>query len=187
MSKAKVQFINLNQDLKAWRTKVEISIKKGSDKKFYKDAAKYVSEYMASYIRKNQYTLGATMRNGNKRPEVVYRYKKGTKGEDPVAGYKYGNLSRSIKVLTHLKKSNKLWVGPDTRQMRVGAGGYVYYSNKRKVDPYYAHMVNNGTVKQKGMFYLERTREAVSSKVNSMLRGKARKTISYWLKKYKVA
>lgn len=68
-----------------------------------------------------------------------YRYKK---GQGKVATYFPGNLRRSVKRLP-LRRTRDVWVGPFLD--KTNAGGI--YSSDAKVDGYYAHFVEYGTVR----------------------------------------
>lgn len=77
-----------------------------------------------------------------------------------VAIYKPGNLKRSIKTLTFRKSKTAVFVGPKLEKR--GASGE--YGSDAKVDGYYAHMVEFGTVNMKSNTSKGFMRRAASSK-----------------------
>lgn len=84
--------------------------------------------------------------------EIVVRNKNGKK----IASYFPGNLRRSLRVLTHLSKRNKvkqyifgIWIGAKLAKRNKGTGDF----KGNRVDGYYAHMVENGTENQRAQHY----------------------------------
>lgn len=68
------------------------------------------------------------------------------KGKGVIAAtYMPGHLRQAISSFT-LRKSDDVFVGPRRRGPRTPSG--VYGGSSRRTDPYYAHMVHNGTVDQ---------------------------------------
>ncbi len=62
-------------------------------------------------------------------------------GGKVVGTYHPGNLKKSAKILTKLKKSPDVFVGPEV--LRGGSGTF---GKGKRVNAYYAHMVEYGTV-----------------------------------------
>lgn len=91
--------------------------------------------------------------------DEVYRYStpkvfkkvRAPKGSGKIiATYLPGNLRKAIQTL-NFRRSDDIFVGPRKR-----SGGYqgTFGRTVAKVDPYYAHMVHNGTVHQPGQPFM---------------------------------
>ena len=88
----------------------------------------------------------------------THRYKNGK----IVATYFPGNLRRSIKVLP-LRRTTNVFVGPHAKG---GAGNF----KGRRVDGYYAHFVEKGTVFQKGIHYMGNAYQSTKEEVFRLIR-----------------
>lgn len=91
--------------------------------------------------------------------DYVYRYStpkvsgklRAPKGTGKViATYLPGNLRKAIQTLS-FRRSSDIYVGP--RANKKGTHG-TFGRTTNTVDPYYAHMVHNGTVHQKGQPFM---------------------------------
>ena len=96
--------------------------------------------------------------------EPHYRYKKKSKKSgkgdgDIIAVYYPGNLKKSIRT-KRLSKSSDVFVGPVTTK---GRSGGVY--GQGRVDGYYAHLVEFGTVYQGGVGYMRRALDSTKTQV----------------------
>lgn len=95
--------------------------------------------------------------------EPHYRYRGGSKKSgkgkgEIIAVYYPGNLRKSIRT-KRLSKSSDVFVGPVTAKSPFGSFG------SGKVDGYYAHLVEYGTVYQGGVGYMRRALDANKGKV----------------------
>lgn len=68
-----------------------------------------------------------------------------------VATIKPGNLSRSMQKLALRRLKKGILIGPKMRRGKLKG----VYGSERKVDGYYAHFVEKGTVKQKGQGFIK--------------------------------
>jgi HK97 gp10 family phage protein len=87
--------------------------------------------------------------------EIHYRYNRG----EIVAAYHPGNLKRSLQVLD-LKRSQDVFVGP-----KVNKGSSKGEFKGRRVDAYYAHMVEFGTSKMAARPFMRPAWMATESQV----------------------
>lgn len=106
--------------------------------------------------------------------KVHHRYDKGVK----IATYHPGNLMRSLRVL--LLKSADVFVGPKRTKGGKGTGSF----KGGKVDAWYGHFLEFGTVKQRPVAYLRRAYDSKRSQVISILDGKVRQNINEWSRKH---
>lgn len=106
--------------------------------------------------------------------KVHYRYHNGEK----VATYHPGNLARSIQVLKF--KSPDVFVGPKRSARGAGTGSF----KGRKVDGWYGHFLEFGTVKHRPIAYLRRGFDSKRAQVISILEGKVRTNITEWSRKH---
>jgi len=178
----------MKRDVNRWSNKVRLSVREMADKKNALRTAQYVRNTMRQVIWSEQAKVGsyyitfdkATGRMRRKyRPEYVNRYKNG----QVVATYKIGNLKRSIHVLHHLKSTNFQFVGPRYRKRSFGG----MFDSGSRVDPWYAHIVNNGSSKARGMFFLEKTIRKTRTKGKRMLMRDGRKALRRSARRLKIA
>lgn len=78
-----------------------------------------------------------------------------------IATYEPGNLGRSMKKLALRRLKKAIMIGPKTR--RGNSKGV--FNNDRKVDGYYAHFVEKGTVKQRGQGFIKSAAAATQGTV----------------------
>jgi len=92
----------------------------------------------------------------------VKRYKNGK----VIATYFPNNLKRAIGFLTKLRRTKAVFVG--ARLSKSGTSGEF---KGNRVDAYYAHIVEHGSVHQKGVHFLEKaylsTKQIVFSKITA--------------------
>lgn len=185
---------SMKRDVNKWVNKAKLSVKELEDKKLYKEAARYVRDEMRKYIWANQAKVGSYYiyhdpdtgkMKRTYRPEWTVRYSGGKR----VAAYKIGNLKRSVKILHHLRRSPYAIVGP--KKSKGSSKGY--FDNYTRVDPYYAHMVDQGTQNKtigrnlRPMRFIENTRKRTYSQVRNMLMKTARSSVRRRALKYGIA
>lgn len=136
------------------------------------DAVKALKALGAAFPKKEQQRLlakaavplvKAAKANIPDSDEPHYRYRGGSKKKgkgkgEIVAVYYPGNLRKSIRT-KRLSKSTDVFVGPVTAKSPFGSFG------NGKVDGYYAHLVEYGTVFQGGVGYMRRALDATKGKV----------------------
>lgn len=179
---------SMKRDVNKWVNKAKLSVRAMEERKLYNEPAKYVRDEMRKYIWANQAKVGSYYiyhdpESGrikrSYRPEWSVRYSGGKK----VASYKIGNLKRSVKILHHLRRSPFAIVGPKKNKgTKTG-----YFDNYTRVDPYYAHMVDQGTVRARPMKFIENTRRRTYSRVMDILKRKGRMAVRRGALKYGIA
>lgn len=94
-----------------------------------------------------------------------------------IATYKPGNLRRSIRILKHgpFKRSSSVWIGPKTSKRTKGVFG-----SKSRVDGYYAHMVEFGTVHSAARPFMRPAFIATRGKAKIVIIGNLSKRIRAW-------
>lgn len=98
------------------------------------------------------------------------------RGKGRVAAiYHPGNLRRSIAILTFRRSRFAVFVGP---RIGKGQGSKEYGKPGQKVDGYYAHMVEKGTINSSGDHYMQnayvRTKGQVVAIATEQVRKKTR-------------
>lgn len=117
----------------------------------------------------------AARQNVKDAPQAVYRYStakvfgggpRAPKGSGTViATYHPGNLEKSIRMLT-FRKSPDIFIGPKAhKQNSRGEFGL----DESRVDPYYAHMVHNGTVDTAPNPFMKRAFDSTAAIVMSSI------------------
>jgi HK97 gp10 family phage protein len=91
---------------------------------------------------------------------------------DHVATYYPGNLKRSLATLP-LKKSNDVFIGP-----KITKGKSTGEFRGRRVDAYYAHMVEGGTINYPAKPYMRPAAEESRGQVNSIITNEAKKILN---------
>lgn len=159
----------IDADLKKWLVKVQKATRPSMSKKVLRKGAKVLQKEMKSIIK-------TEAKKTQPRP-FTQRYKKG--GGSVQATYYRGNLMRSIKVL-NFKRSSAVFVG--TKISKKGEGGGIFKG--RRVDGYYAHMVNNGTEHFQGIHFLERASNAKGKIAKNVSIQEARKVLGFSARRY---
>lgn len=78
-----------------------------------------------------------------------------------VATYTPGNLSRSMQKLALRRLKKAILVGPKMRRGKAKGK----FNSERRVDGFYAHMVEKGTVRQKGQGFIKAAAAATKGTV----------------------
>lgn len=156
---------------KAWDRKVRLSIKAVKKKTHLRKGAKAIEREMKSIIRGNtkkrtgddKWTIrykktgnrkrkGGSKKIDNDNKVVLNHENIGKRGGNALAAYFKGNLARSVRVFT-FRRSPNVFVGP---LFADGKGHQAFVYKGKTVDAYYAHMINNGSIVTKGIFYKEK-------------------------------
>lgn len=125
----------------------------------------------------------AAQRNVDDAPAPVKRYStakvfsgsRAPKGGGTVeATYYPGNLKKSIRTMTFRKSKDAIFVGP--KAWKKGSSGDFGKSEDR-VDPYYAHMVHDGTSTSQANPYMLRAFESTKNVSKAILERELKKTI----------
>lgn len=86
-------------------------------------------------------------------PKVI-GYLKAPKGSGKISATYYpGNLRESIKNLT-FRKSNDIFVGPKVYKKKISGSKGLFGPGRGKVDGYYAHFVEYGTINAPAFPYM---------------------------------
>lgn len=104
-----------------------------------------------------------------------HRYMNGVK----IATYYPGNLARSIKVLP-FKRTSDVFVGPQRAGRGQGSGTF----KGGKVDAWYGHFLEFGTVRQRPIAYLRNAYESKKGESLKILQGGVMKEVTEWSKKH---
>ncbi len=129
----------------------------------------YQKKVLKKIYKRNAKPLIATAKgNIPKAAKTVHRYSNGK----IVASYSPGNLRRSIGVLP-LRRSRSVFVGPRT-------GG------NRKNDGWYGHFLELGTVKQRGIHYMERAYKATRNIVINGITMDVKRVLKSYLRKNRI-
>lgn len=113
--------------------------------------------------------------------DYVYRYStpkvfgklRAPKGSGKIAAtYVPGNLRKSIQTLS-FRRSSDVFVGPRTTKSKSG----VFGRTTSTVDPYYAHMIHNGTVHQPGQPFMTLAFQAKKHEALRIIRDELKKKI----------
>ena len=100
-----------------------------------------------------------------------------------VAIYHPGNLRRSIAIMTFRRARFAVFVGP---RIGKGAGAKEYGKAGMKVDGYYAHMVEKGTINQSGQHYMKRAYSRTKGQVVAIATEQSRKRINQYKRKVRL-
>ena len=114
------------------------------------------------------------------RGKLTSRLKAGKGSGRVIATYKPGNLRRSIQILRHgkFRRLQSVFVGPKADRSPSGVFG-----NEDKVDGYYAHMVEFGTVNSAPQPFMRPAFIASRGKVRVEIIGNMERRINRWKRK----
>lgn len=106
--------------------------------------------------------------------EKIFRRIRAPKGKGTVvATYVPGNLEKSIQLLT-FRRSPDIFIGPKKASRNKQP---VYGLSEKVVDPYYAHMVHNGTRYAKGTPFMTMAFHAKKTEVLRIIRSELKDKI----------
>lgn len=166
---------HLDKQVKKWIEKVRQATTPMGHKKVLRKGAKVIQNEMKRIIKSEaNNSFYTSVRGTRTRPKFVNRYKKGGAGGIQ-ATYHKGNLSRSIRIMT-FKRSKAVFIGT-----KLTSGGGLFKG--RRVDGYYAHMVNNGTSTMRGVFFKERAADNKRKEAKKVVVAEARRVLGRQTKK----
>lgn len=127
--------------------------------------------------------VAAARKNVDDAPAPVKRYstakvfsgKRAPKGSGTVAATYYpGNLKKSIRTMTFRKSRDAVFIGPKAWKKTSGGD---FGKDDNRVDPYYAHMVHDGTSTSQANPYMLRAFESTKSVARNILERELKRTI----------